>query len=112
MEAAVKLVTMKDDPPSMVKAKTLLKPLDPRLACWVTARMPITQIKKAAKAQGFTINDMALAALSGALRSYQLKKGGTIVDPLAAVWVALRPLAEAFDPQDVTDFEEPGNRTL
>jgi len=110
--AAAKLLTIKDDPASTVKANTLLKPLDNRRACWVTSRMPITELKKAAKSKGYTINDLILAALAAALRNYQLKKGEKVVDPLAAVWVALRPIAEAWEPQDMNRLQEPSNQTL
>jgi hypothetical protein len=112
LSAAGKLLTLQDDKPSTLKAKTLLKPLDHRIACFVTSKITITEIKKAAKAKGFTINDMVLAALSASLRKYQLQKGGEVVDPLAAVWVALKPLAEAFTKQDADKVDEPGNTTL
>lgn len=110
--AAAKLVAMKDDPPSGLKAKTLMKPLDDRRAVWITSRVPISEIKRVGKAKGFTINDMAIAALAAALRNYQINKGEKIVDPLAAVWVALRPISEAFAQRDVSTVAEPGNRTL
>jgi hypothetical protein len=112
LSAAGKLLTLQDDKPSTLKAKQLLKPLDHRIACFVTSKITITEIKKAAKAKGFTINDMVLAALSASLRKYQLQKGGEVVDPLAAVWVALKPLAEAFTKQDADKVDEPGNTTL
>jgi hypothetical protein len=112
LSAAGKLVALQDDPPSALKAKSLLKPLDHRVACWGTSKITITEIKKAAKSGGFTINDMVLAALSASLRQYQMQKGEAVVDPLAAVWVALRPLAEAFQKQDADKVYEPGNTTL
>jgi len=112
LSAASKLLTLQDDKPSALKAKTLLRPLDPRIACFVTSKTTITDIKKAAKSRGFTINDMVLAALSASLRKYCLQKGEEVVDPLAAVWVALRPLAEAFAKQDADKVDEPGNTTL
>jgi hypothetical protein len=117
LTAAAKLLTLQDDKPSLLKAQSLLKPLDPRIACFVTSKITITEIKKAAKSKGFTINDMVLAALSAALRKYQLQKramniGTEVVDPLAAVWVALRPLAEAYTKQDADKVSEPGNTTL
>jgi len=112
MGAATKLLTMQDDPPSSVKAKSLMKPLDKRIACILTSRMPISEIKKAAKTKGYTINDLAIAALSAALRNFQIERKAKLMDPLAIIWVALRPIAEAFEPQDLNTIEEPGNRTL
>jgi hypothetical protein len=112
VNAAVKLVTIQDDAPSTVKAQTLLKPLDDRIACFLNSRVPISEIKKAAKTKGCTINDMVLACLSASLRNYKKVKEDTITDPLAAVWVAFRPLSEAFEPFDPKRIEEPGNSTL
>jgi NRPS condensation-like uncharacterized protein len=115
IEATTKLVGMKDDPPSSVKAANLLRPLDTRIARALTSKVPVNDIKKVAKSRGFTINDMVLGALAGALRSYQMDKGKSLnqlVDPLAGVWVALRPISEAFSAQDMTKLEEPGNRSL
>jgi len=111
-EASKKMLAMKDDPPSAVKAASRLKPLDARIACCLTSKAPINEIKKAAKANNYTINDMVLGALSAALRNYQLEKGDGLVDPLAGVWVALRPLSEAFSAQNLATLEEPGNNSL
>jgi len=111
--ASGKLLGMKDDPASSIKAASMLKPLDPRIACTVESTATIDAIKKAAKSKDFTINDMVLGALSAALRNYQLEKGVPLVDPLAGVWVALRPLSEAFSHQDLSKgVEEPGNKSL
>lgn len=90
----------------------MLKPLDTRIACALTSKVPIQDVKKAAKTRGFTINDMVLGALSAALRNYQLEKGDPLVDPLAGVWVALRPISEAFSAQDLSKLDEPGNKSL
>lgn len=110
--AATKLLGMKDDAPSSIKAQKLLKPLDTRIALTKVCRAPVEDIKKAAKQSGFTLNDMVLGALAGALRSYQTEKGVPLVDPLTGVWVALKPLSDAFSHQDIDDIEEPGNRSL
>mmetsp|Transcript_80427 Transcript_80427/g.139594 ORF Transcript_80427/g.139594 Transcript_80427/m.139594 type:complete len:509 (+) Transcript_80427:88-1614(+) len=112
LSATAKLVAMQDDSPSALKAKNLLKPLDDRVACWITSRVPISEIKRVGKAKGYTINDMVLAALAGTMRNYQMKKQQKIVDPLAVVWVALRPISEAFTPKDISEIDEPGNKTL
>lgn len=112
LSATGKLVAMQDDAPSALKAKNLLKPLDDRMACWITSQVPISEIKKVAKVRGYTINDMVLAALAGTMRNYQMKKKQKIVDPLAVVWVALRPISQAFTPKDMSEIDEPGNKTL
>lgn len=112
VSATAKLIAMQDDAPSALKAKTLLKPLDDRVACWITSRVPLSQVKRVSKAKGFTINDICIAALASTLRNYQMKKRQKIVDPLAVVWVALRPIAEAFTPKDIAEIDEPGNKTL
>jgi hypothetical protein len=111
--AVKKLLSIQDDPPSSVKAANLLAPLATRIACAQTSQAPIQDIKKAAKARNFTINDMVLGALSAALRKYQIDKGMPLVDPLAGVWVALKPIGKAFAKQgDINTVPEPGNKNL
>lgn len=112
-EASKKLLLMKDDPPSTLKAKKLLTPLDTRFASYLTTRMSIPEIKRAAKNIDATINDLIIAALSAALRIYQIRKGNTeLIDPLSVLWVALKPLAEAFQERPASEVEEPSNSTL
>lgn len=110
--AAAKLLTTQDDPPSAIKADTLLKARDDRLAVWVTAKTTVEDVKRVAKVHGFTINDVVLAAISATLRKYAILKGQTPVDPLSLIWVALRPIAEALEVNDPSDVENPTNSTL
>jgi len=110
--AASKLLTAKDDPPSALKAKNLLKASGERHAVWISAKATIEEIKRASKTHGFTLNDAVLGALSAALRQYLISKGKTPADPLSVIWVALRPIGGAFEVKDPSEVESPGNRTL
>jgi hypothetical protein len=111
--AAAKLLGAKDDPPSVLKAKNLLNAKDARHAVWITAQATVEDIKRVSKVHGFTINDVVLGALSGALRQFQVLKGSdTVVDPLSVIWVALRPISEALTVKDPTEVEDPRNKTL
>ncbi len=83
-------------------AKLLLTPADARTAlrgklcvsrevAW-TGQLDLARVKAIARAQGATVNDVLLAAVSGALRSYLLDRGGEPRAIRTLVPVNLRPL--------------------
>lgn len=111
--ATAKLLAAKDDPPSTIKAKNLLKAHDDRHAVWRVAQTSVEAVKRFSKANECTLNDVVLGAIAGALRSFRLRKGeATTEDPLSVIWVALRPIAEALEPKDPSMVDQPGNKTL
>jgi len=63
----------------------------PRRVAWTT-QLELAQIKATARAQGATVNDVLLAAVSGALRRYLLDRGGEPRAIRTLVPVNLRPL--------------------
>jgi diacylglycerol O-acyltransferase len=83
-------------------AKLLLTPADARTAlrgklgvsrqvAW-TGQLELVGVKAIARAQGATVNDVLLAAVSGALRRYLLDRGGEPRAIRTLVPVNLRPL--------------------
>jgi WS/DGAT/MGAT family acyltransferase len=63
----------------------------PRRVAWTT-QLELAQVKATARAQGATVNDVLLAAVSGALRRYLLDRGGEPRAIRTLVPVNLRPL--------------------
>lgn len=62
-----------------------------RRVAW-TAPLPLKEIKQIAHAHGATVNDVLLAAVSGALRHYLQDRGGPVREIQAMVPFNLRPL--------------------
>ncbi len=97
--ALYRLLTLKEDPPTLFKQGVGGK----RRACW-TPPIPdasIRAIKKGARKRldmAFTTNDIIQAAVTGALRRYLLTHGQTCanLEVRAIVPVNLRPLKEAL----------------
>jgi WS/DGAT/MGAT family acyltransferase len=56
--------------------------------------IPLEEVKALGRAMESTINDVLLAALTGALRRYLVERGGEPVDVRAFIPVNLRPLDE------------------
>lgn len=56
--------------------------------------VPLAQVVTTARSTGTTVNDVVVAALAGALHSYQLHHGGEAVDLPTMVPVNLRPPGE------------------
>lgn len=68
-------------------------------AAW-TRPIPLERVKAAAHASGATVNDLMLAAVSGALRHYLQQRGSPVHDLRAMVPFNLRPLDEPL-PRDL-----------
>jgi diacylglycerol O-acyltransferase len=64
-----------------------------RRVAW-SSPLPLPQIKRIAHAHGATVNDVLLAAVSGALRHYLQDNGGEVAEIQAMVPFNLRPLDE------------------
>ena len=62
-----------------------------RRVAW-TKPLPLSQIKRIAHAQNATVNDVLLAAVSGALRHYLQDRGSPVAEIQAMVPFNLRPL--------------------
>jgi diacylglycerol O-acyltransferase / wax synthase len=56
--------------------------------------IPLADVERAGHATGTTVNDVMVSAVSGALRSYVLERGGSVAELGARVPVNLRPLSE------------------
>ena len=70
---------------------------------WSSAR-PLDEVKRAGQRAGATVNDLALAAIAGALRTYLLERGQDISQLTAVVPVNLRALDQPMDPQQGNQF--------
>jgi WS/DGAT/MGAT family acyltransferase len=69
------------------------KPLGVKRAAW-TDRLPLDELKAVSHAAGCSINDVVLASIAGALRSYLIDRGDTVSDDMqlrALVPVNMRP---------------------
>jgi diacylglycerol O-acyltransferase / wax synthase len=67
-----------------------------KLVAWSEA-VPLDDIKRVAKATDSTVNDVLVAALSGALHRYQLHHDGDAVDLPTMIPVNLRPFGEPLE---------------
>jgi WS/DGAT/MGAT family acyltransferase len=70
---------------------------------WTTSR-PLAAIRAAGKRAGATVNDIALTAIAGALRTYLQEHGEQVARLTAVVPVNLRSLDEPFDPDRGNQF--------
>jgi len=83
------------DPPNGFKG-----PLGPRKEVAWTEPLPLAEVKGVARAFGCTVNDVLIAAVTGAIRSYllsQARPGQELQDFRATVPVNLRPLEHALE---------------
>lgn len=88
-------LTLGNDPRTTLKG-----PLGPRKRVAWTEPLPLDEVKAVAKAFGCTVNDVLIAAVSGAIRRYLLDTGApgdTEHDIRATVPVNLRPLEHALE---------------
>jgi len=100
LSATIKILLCPQDPASSLKATTTIE-TGPVNSSWCLCEdISVTELKKAAKASGSTINDAILAALAGALRRvHEDKASGTNPqDVQAVIWVSLRHPKEMFEP--------------
>ncbi len=58
----------------------------------------LAAVKRAAKSQGATVNDLMLAAVAGGLRRYLEKRGDNIADLVTMIPVNLRPIDKPMPP--------------
>ena len=70
---------------------------------WSSPR-PLDEVKYAGRRTGATVNDLGLAAIAGALRTYLLDRGQDVWQFTAVVPVNLRPLDQPMDPQQGNQF--------
>jgi WS/DGAT/MGAT family acyltransferase len=70
---------------------------------WTTSR-PLAALRTAGKTVGATINDIALTAIAGALRSHLSQHGQDVSRLTAVVPVNLRSVEEPFDPDRGNQF--------
>lgn len=86
-------LTLPDDPKTRLKG-----PLGVRKKVAWAEPLPLAEVKAVSKAFGCTVNDVLIAAVSGALRQYLIDAGdkaGDLKDIRATVPVNLRPLEHA-----------------
>lgn len=89
-----KLLLMPPDPPTRFKGPLVRS----KQVAWSRA-VPVETLKRIGHATGSTINDVLMAALAGALRTYLLGRDGAVPSDLnvrGVVPVNLRPLEEAY----------------
>jgi WS/DGAT/MGAT family acyltransferase len=89
-----KLLLMPPDPVTRFKGPLVRA----KLVAWSRA-VEVDTLKRIGRATGATINDVLMASLSGALRSYLLERDGAVAEDLnvrGVVPVNLRPLDEAY----------------
>ena len=87
--AGGKLLLLPPDHPTALKG-----PLGPeKQAAW-TEPIPLDDVKRAARASEATVNDVLLAAVAGALRTYLVRRRSVVADVRAIVPFNLRPLDE------------------
>jgi diacylglycerol O-acyltransferase / wax synthase len=84
---AVRLLLTPADAATAIKGE----PQVSRTVAW-TSPLSLAEIKDIAHAHGATVNDVLLAAISGALRHYLQNRGGTVSEIQAIVPFNLRPL--------------------
>jgi WS/DGAT/MGAT family acyltransferase len=70
---------------------------------WTTSR-PLAAVRVAGKSVGATVNDVALTAIAGALRTYLQRNDQEVSRLTAIVPVNLRPIEEPFDPDHGNQF--------
>eukprot|EP00929_Paragymnodinium_shiwhaense_P094986 TRINITY_DN55911_c0_g1_i1.p1 TRINITY_DN55911_c0_g1~~TRINITY_DN55911_c0_g1_i1.p1 ORF type:complete len:532 (-),score=116.35 TRINITY_DN55911_c0_g1_i1:347-1942(-) len=108
---------MQPDAPSVLKAKTLATSRDTKRCSWSTLRgYPVEELKKIGKAlDGCTINDVLMAAVSGALRTYahEATAAGETLPPeiTSCCWASLSPLSHIYKDFDEVPFKW-GNKSL
>jgi diacylglycerol O-acyltransferase / wax synthase len=73
------------------------KPGQVKALSW-TAPMPLDRIKRIGRSSGATVNDVMLAAISGALRRYLRQRDGYVDEVLWMVPVNLKPFEENLPP--------------
>ena len=86
-------LTLADDPPSRLKG-----PLGVRKRVAWAEPLPLAEVKAVSKAFGCTVNDVLIAAVTGALRQYMIDAGDKLEDLQdirVTVPVNLRPLEHA-----------------
>eukprot|EP00443_Scrippsiella_acuminata_P058093 CAMPEP_0115571146 /NCGR_PEP_ID=MMETSP0271-20121206/106061_1 /TAXON_ID=71861 /ORGANISM="Scrippsiella trochoidea, Strain CCMP3099" /LENGTH=262 /DNA_ID=CAMNT_0003005699 /DNA_START=1 /DNA_END=790 /DNA_ORIENTATION=+ len=110
-----KLIFMGDDKPSAFKSSSYINIEDPKVVAWNTVQCAsVADLKVIGKGLGgATINDILLAALTGAMRRHAeaTPGGGLASDLTVCSWVSLCPLKHIY-----TDLSEKplkwGNSTL
>ena len=88
-------LTLPDDPLTRFKGKLGTR----KIAAWAEP-LPLDEVKAVSKAFGCTVNDVLIAAVTGALREYMIAAGDKpedLQDIRATVPVNLRPLEHALD---------------
>lgn len=70
---------------------------------WSVA-LPLQRVREAGRANAATVNDLALAAIAGALRTYLIDRGEDVSQLTAVVPVNLRPLDQPMDPERGNQF--------
>ncbi|MDX1461001.1 MAG: WS/DGAT domain-containing protein, partial [Xanthomonadales bacterium] len=86
-------LTLPDDPPTVFKGELGIR----KETAW-TNSVPLHEVKAISKVLQCTVNDVLIAAVTGALRSYMLARGQSLGDDTeirATVPVNLRPLEHA-----------------
>ena len=86
-------LTLPDDPPSRFKGRLGVH----KRVAWAKP-LPLDEVKAVSKAFGCTVNDVLIAAVTGALRKYLIAEGDSpdnLQDIRATVPVNLRPLEHA-----------------
>jgi len=86
-------LTLENDPVTRFK-----EPLGTRKQVAWAEPLPLDEVKSVSKAFGCTVNDVLIAAVTGALRQYMISEGddpGSLEDIRATVPVNLRPLEHA-----------------
>jgi len=90
---ATRLLLLPDDPQTRFRGKLGVT----KCVAWAEP-LPLHEVNLVGKALGCTINDVLLASVAGALRSYMVDRGDTLDSQMeirAAVPVNLRPLEQA-----------------
>jgi WS/DGAT/MGAT family acyltransferase len=88
-------LTLSDDPQSRFKGRLSVN----KRVAWAEP-LPLEEVKAVSKAFGCTVNDVLIAAVSGAMREYMIDNGDDpddIEDIRATVPVNLRPLEHALE---------------
>ena len=88
-------LTLPNDPASRFKGRLSVN----KKVAWAVP-LPLEEVKAVSKAFGCTVNDVLIAAVSGAMREYMIDKGDDpdeIEDIRATVPVNLRPLEHALE---------------
>ena len=88
-------LTLPDDPVTRLKGRLGVR----KKVAWAEP-LPLAEVKAGSKAFGCTVNDVLIAAVSGALRHYLIEAGDDpekISDIRATVPVNLRPLEHALE---------------